>query len=96
MVILEEVYFEHEKQKNEENVKNIKRIIKLLLETDFKGRLGLLRNIVITNNLERTIKEHGYVNIRKTAQGATHAIGSGYDIIINYNNLGLEDERTGV
>lgn len=89
-MVLEEGYFDNNQQNNLNKIKNI---IDLLLKTEFRNRVNLLNNIIITSDLSKTIEKHNYVNIKETAQGATHKVAKGYDIIFNYNNLGLNDDR---
>ena len=68
MILLEEVDFSDGIQKHEKNLCTIKQIMKTLMETEFKNRLGLLRNFVITNDVNKTRREHGYTEVKNTAQ----------------------------
>lgn len=92
MALIEEVCFSDNVEMHQKNMCIVKHFIKVLTETVFDNRLDLLRDIIITNNLEKTIKEHGYVTINPTAQALTHLVDGKYDVIVNYNNLNFDNE----
>jgi len=86
ILIIDEVYFQDNKKQHEKNISAIKKEIENL-QKDFLCCLDLIENVVITNDIENTIKKHGYVEMSKGFYAATHKVRNKYDIIIRYDNL---------
>lgn len=84
VLIIDEVSFQDNKEQHEENISAIKKEIENLQEKEFLSCLDLLKNVVITNDIENTIKKHGYIEMSKGFYAATHKVGNKYDIIIRY------------
>jgi len=92
ILIIDEVSFQHNKEQHEENISAIKKEIENLQEKEFLSCLDVLENIVITNDIENTIKKHGYIEMSKGFYAATHKVGNKYDIIIRYDNLHFNED----
>lgn len=92
ILIIDEVSFQHNKEQHEENISAIKKEIENLQEKEFLSCLDVLENVVITNDIENTIKKHGYIEMSKGFYAATHKVGNKYDIIIRYDNLHFNEE----
>lgn len=95
MALIEELHFNEKTEEDNENLSVLKQIVRTLMESEFSGRLKLLKNFVITNDLKKTEQIHGYrASIRDTAQGCSILLEDGYyDIVINYSNLPFNDEN---
>lgn len=92
ILIIDEVSFQHNKEQHEENISAIKKEIENLQEKEFLSCLDVLENVVITNDIESTIKKHGYIEMSKGFYAATHKVGNKYDIIIRYDNLHFNED----
>ena len=93
MLIIEEVSFQNDKDQHENNIVAIRKEIDYLQKKEFLSCADLLRNVVITNDLESTIQKHGYFEMSKGFYAATHKMEDKYDIIIKYDNLHFNNEN---
>lgn len=96
MRIIEELSFNEHIEEHRKIILKIRQEIHILLDSKFLSCSESIRNIIITDNLEKTEFAHGYKNLKKDAQATLVKVRRGlYDVVVNYyNNIICESDNT--